>query len=211
MAIFVLVGNAVFLLQAALLFGASFGAFLGETPMIVSGILAMALWGTHAGLMIYATTLAVRGMRGDDAKGIEAQKWCSALYLAAGILSVVTGLGLGFGAFASCGPLYLAPLYHWTCLPGAALAFTAYFVLPLVAGTEGHRWWAALLICGGAGLLWGLTWLIAWALLSGSVDGKYPDRSSSPYRLPWPGGESSWVIQGNNSGFNHSDKEKYAY
>ncbi len=34
---------------------------------------------------------------------------------------------------------------------------------------------------------------------------------SSPYRLPWPGGESLNVIQGNNSAFSHTGIEAYAW
>jgi murein DD-endopeptidase MepM/ murein hydrolase activator NlpD len=34
---------------------------------------------------------------------------------------------------------------------------------------------------------------------------------SSPYRLPWPGGETLNVIQGNNSAFSHSGIEAYAW
>lgn len=212
MAAFVLIANGVFLLEGALLFGASFGAFLGEGPMIASGVLAMALWGTLCGFLIYATTLAVGGMRGDADKEARARTWSSALYLCAAFLSVGTGLGLGFGAFASCGPLFLAPFYHWVGLIGAVLGFTAYFVLPLIAGIEGHRWWVALLMCGLSGLLWGLAWLIGWVVLSGSIaESKYPAAASSPFKLPWPGGESSWVIQGNSSGLNHDKDEEFAY
>src|SRR5689334_5979788 len=102
-----LVSGLVFLLEAALLFGASFGAFLGATPMIVSGVLAMLLWGAFGGLQIYGVTLVAAALRGREDRLESALLWSRGLALAAALLSVVTGLGLAFGAFASCGPLYL--------------------------------------------------------------------------------------------------------
>jgi len=189
--------------------------------MVVSGVLAMLLWGVFAGLQIYGLTLAAAVFRGADERLESALWWSRALMLSAALLSVVTGLGLAFGAFASCGPLYLAGLYHWTGLTGAALGFAAFFLLPVlvraILGEDGvcsepSRWWVTLIVCGSSALVWSLAWLIPYLILSGSInESAYPDRAKSPYKLPFPGGESSWVIQGNNSGLNHNGTQQFAY
>jgi murein DD-endopeptidase MepM/ murein hydrolase activator NlpD len=49
-------------------------------------------------------------------------------------------------------------------------------------------------------------------MLSGSIDeSTYPDRATSPFKLPFKGGESAWVIQGNNSSHNHEGREQHAW
>lgn len=61
-------------------------------------------------------------------------------------------------------------------------------------------------------LVWSLTWVVVYAKLSGTIDEKaYPSRSGSPYKLPFPGGESSWVIQGNHSSLNHHGTQQFAW
>src|SRR5690606_8707195 len=58
----------------------------------------------------------------------------------------------------------------------------------------------------------GVFWLVAWLVLRGDIDESlYPNRTSSPFLLPWPGGESAWVIQGNASSFNHDARERFSW
>lgn len=205
--------HVIFLLLASILFGASFGGFLGEKFMIASAVAALLLWGGFAALTIYAIKLAAGG-------GSAGVGWANALFLTVMILSIVTGLLLGFGAFAACGPLYLSSLYHWAGMAGTVLGFLAFFTLPSVVKACGgngdygtpHRWWITL----GTGLLivlvWGLVWLIPYLILRGDInESTYPARASSPYKLPFPGGESSWVIQGNNSGHNHNGNAQHSW
>jgi hypothetical protein len=213
--------HIIFLLLAALLFFASFGAFLGEGYMIVSGIVTLILWGVFAALTIYTITLAVAMARGDTGRADACLSWTNALFLIVTILSVVTGLLLAFGAFAACGPLWLSELYHWVGMAGTILGFLAFFTLPLIVGAyvgesgdhaRPHRWWVPVLTVGLVALLWGLVWLIPYLILSGDInESTYPARASSPFKLPFPGGESSWVIQGNNSGNNHTGAEQHAW
>jgi hypothetical protein len=217
----VLVTLCVVLLHAAVMFGASFAGFLGETLMIVTAVLALLLWGTFIGLTIRALVLAMAVRRGDRSRLDESLRWTRALLLTSALLSIGTAFLLAMGAFATCGPVFLSGLYHWGGLVGSVLGFAAFFALPaLVRGplTELGQpapapGWRAPLITGSIVYgLWGLVWLVAWLVLRGSINtGTYPARASSPYRLPFPGGDSSWVIQGNNSSFNHEGGEQHAW
>src|SRR5712691_8740674 len=102
----------VFLLLAAILVGGSIGGLLGSGYMIVAAILVIVLWGLFAALAIrtISLTYALAGDSGDLDKTLT---WSSNLFLTIAILSVVTGLVLGFLAFVGCGPLWLSSLYHW--------------------------------------------------------------------------------------------------
>jgi hypothetical protein len=219
--ILLLAAHLTFLTLGALLLGGSIGAFLGETPMIVSGVLTMVLWGAYAGCAVYAVTRAAALIRGDAEACEAALAWSNGLFLAVAVVSALTGLPLAFGAFASCGPLWVSPLYHWAGMVGTVLGFAAYFFLPLVVraclgdvgdAAPSHRWWLPLVTALPVALIWGLAWLVAWLILSGSIkESDYPARAGSPYKLPFPGGEDSWVIQGNDSGLNHNGDEKHAW
>jgi Peptidase family M23 len=219
--VLVIVAHCVFLLQAALLLAASIGGFFGATGVVVSALIGFVLWLAFAGFTIYAVTLAAGVAKGRSDKLDACLRWANALFLVVAILSAVTGLPLAFGAFAGCGPLWPSNLYHWIGLVGSILGFVCFFFLPLVvsafAGDQGahsepHRWWVPLATALPLYVLWGLAWLIAYLLLSGSIDeSTYPAQAGSPYKLPFPGGQSSWVIQGNNSSFNHEGKEKHAW
>lgn len=212
-----LAAHLAFLAVAALLAGASFAAFLGESWMIAAGVAVLALWGTYAGLTAYALTRAVRLLREDVAALEAALAWSNGLFLVLTILSPLTGLLLAFGAFAACGPLFLAGLYHWTGLAATVLGFTAFFALPSVAKAclgsgEGRRAWLLLVTALPVAILWGLAWIVGYALLGGSVrESEYPPLKEAKYLLPWPGGEASWVIQGNDSSLNHNGSEKFAW
>jgi hypothetical protein len=209
------------LAYAAVMFGTSFAGFMGETLMIVTAVLALVAWGTFIGLTIHALLLAVAVWRGERARLEKSLRWTRALSLTAAILSIAMAFLLAFGAFATCGPTWLSGLYHWGGLLGSVLGFVAWFALPaLVRGAlEGagvsmkpFGWRAPVLTGAIVYGLWGLVWLVAWLVLRGPIDtGTYPDRASSPYRLPFPGGESAWVIQGNNSSFNHEGDEQHAW
>jgi len=217
----VLAAHLVFLFDGAILFGASFWGFGGGTFMIVSAVIALLLWGGFAGLTIRAMTLAVPLARGRGETLEASLRWARGLFLAFPVLSILTGIVLAFFAFASCGPLWLSSLYQWAGLAGSVLGFVAFFCLPLVAracagaggaGVSLHRWWVPLVTGVSVYGVWGLIWLIAYLVLSGSInESKYPDRRSSPYRLPFPSGEEAWVIQGNNSSYNHNGAQEHAW
>jgi hypothetical protein len=216
---FLIAVHGLFLLLAAIIFGASFGGFLGSGYMIVAAVLVLLLWGVFAGLEINAMRLAaalVRGRGNSD----SALSWASRQFLIATVLSAVTGLGLAFLSFVGCGPLWLPNLYHWGGMVGTILGFASYFILPVVARAcigsgsdhaKGHHWAWVVFAPLGVALLWGLAWLIPYLILKGDInESQYAD-SNRVYKLPFPKGESSWVIQGNNSSLNHNDDEKYAW
>ena len=208
-----LVVHLVFLLLAAIFFFTSIGGFWGDGYMIVSALLVMALWGTFAGLTVNAVRLAncVANGAGDLSQTLM---WTNRLFLTLTILSPVTGLGLAFLAFVGCGPLWIPNLYHWCGMIGTILGFVAFFLLPVIVracvGDVGgyatdHRWWWVVFMPSGVALLWGLAWLIPYLILKGDVNVSEYQSKDHVYKLPFPGGESSWVIQGNNSSLNHNN------
>jgi len=211
----------VLLVYAGVMFGVSFAGFEGGTLMIVTAVVALLAWGAFIGLGIRALLLAVAVRRGERERLDASLRWTRALSLTAAFLSIAMAFLFAFGAFATCGPTWLSGLYHWGGLIGSVLGFLAWFAFPALVGDAlagvgvpaKPLSWRAPVITGSVVYgLWGLVWLVAWLVLRGSVDtGTYPDRASSPYRLPFPGGESAWVIQGNNSSFNHEGDEQHAW
>ncbi len=216
-----LITLSVFLALAAVMFGASFAGFAGETPMVLAAVGALVTWGTLIGLLVRALVLALAVRQEERSQVAASLTWTRHLLLSTAILSGVGAFVFGFGAFASCGPTWLAGLYHWGGLVGSVLSLGAWFAMPSVVrgllGAEAAHLhpsgWRAPLITGAIVYgLWGAVWLVAWLVLRGSIEaGAYPSSASSPYRLPFPGGESAWVIQGNNSSLNHNDDEEHAW
>src|SRR5258708_34714472 len=96
---------------------------------------------------------------------------------------------------------------------GTILGFLAFFLLPwfvrqCVDNTDYptcHRWWWIVCTRLGVAIVWGLAWLFPYLLLKGDITLSDYAASNHIYRLPFPGGESSWVIQGNNSSLNHNN------
>lgn len=212
---------AVLLAYAAMMFGVSLAGLFGEGTMFWAALLAIAVWVVFGSLVVrtLVSTLAVR--RGGRERLGESVSWTSTLPLVAAILSIVTAFLFGFGAFAACGPVWLAGFYHWMGLAGSLLGFTLWFTMPLLTreSLEGsgeqaspHAWRTLGIIGSAVYGVWGVVWLVAWLMLRGSIDtGEYPARASSDYQLPFPAGDRSWIIQGNNSSFNHEGREEYAW
>src|SRR5262249_24593870 len=121
-----------------------------------------------------------------------------------------------------CGPVWLPDLYHWGGMIGTILGFFAFFlVLPLVvrACLDDSNEYAAFSAWGWivfvpltVVVLWGLAWLIPYLMLKGDI--KETEYKANGYKLPCPAGESSWVIQGNNSSWDHQasdSNQKFAW
>lgn len=206
--------HLVFALLAAILFSASIGGFLGSGYMIFSAILVILSWGLFAGFTIHAVRLA-NGVANQTSDLTQALKWSNRLFLTLTILSPITGLALAFLAFVGCGPIWLPNLYHWCGMIGTILGFVAFFLLPvLVRACVGesneyatyHRWWWAVFMPLGVAIVWGLAWLIPYLILKGDINVSEYKSKDHTYKLPFPGGESSWVIQGNNSSLNHNNE-----
>jgi len=205
--------HLVFLLLAAILFGGSFGGFWGDGYMIASALLVIVSWGVFAGLVVNAVRLA-NGVANDTCSSTQALRWAKALFRTVTILSFVTGLGLASLSFVGCGPLWVPSLYHWGGMIGTILGLLAFFLLPAivracVGETDEYatfsRWGWVVFAPLVVAVLWGLAWLIPYLLLKGDVNVSEYQAKDHIYKLPFPGGESSWVIQGNNSSFNHNN------
>jgi hypothetical protein len=217
--VFLLVAHILILLEGALLVVGSIAAFTGATFMVVSGILTLILWLPFVAFTIRSIRFTPALLSGNGERPDSALSWASWILILAAFLSFTSGLPLAFLAFASCGPLFVSSLDHWTGMAGMAVSFGAYYLLPVVVngctdrkGSVNRRWWSPIVFCVPGVLAWGLTWIVVYAKLSGSIDEKaYPSRDGSPYRLPFPGGESSWVIQGNNSSLNHNGTQQFAW
>lgn len=210
-----------FLLLAGILIGGSFGGFLGGGHMIVSALLVIVLWGVFAGLMINSVRLAmaVANGSGDQTRALT---WANRLFITVTILSPFTGLGLAFLSFVGCGPLYVPSLYHWGGMIGTILGFLAFFLLPVIVSAcvgdtdypGAHNWWWIVFLPLGVAIVWGLAWLIPYLILKGDINQSDYSSANRIYKLPFPGGESSWVVQGNNSSLNHNTEnfgQKFAW
>lgn len=214
--------HLVFLLLAAILIGGSIGGFLGSGYMIVAALLVIVLWGVYAGLTVRAILLA-NAVANGTGNLTTALLWSNRLFIVGIILSAVTGLALGFLSFVGCGPLWIPSLYHWVGMIGTILSLLAYFLLPaIVRACVGsgnkyaayHRWYWVVFVPLGVVVIWGLAWLIPYLILKGDINESEYNRNDRAYKLPFPGGESTWVIQGNNSSLNHNNDnngQKYSW
>lgn len=214
----------IFLLFAAILIFSSIAGFWGGGYMIVSAVMVIVTWSVLSALMIRALILAFPLAVDNGGDSDKTLYWSSRLFLTIAIHSVVTGLGLGFLAFVGCGCYWLPSLYHWVGLVAAVLGFAMYFLLPWIVRTctfdEGihskpYSLWVKIFFPALVAVIWALAWLIPYWYLRGDIkveNYKWAGVGPAPvYKLPFPGGESSWVIQGNNSGSNHSGNATYAW
>jgi hypothetical protein len=208
----ILIGIQVgFLLLAAILIGGSFGGFLGGGYMITAAILVIVFWGTFAAFMVYSVRLAYLYGTGRSSEN-EALTWANGLFKTVSLLAPATGLFCALGAFVGCGPLYLSSLYHWGGLVGFVLGLAAVWLLPVIVRACGENssyewgwWW---ILYGFQILLlvaYILVWPIAYLVLKGDINLADYKPANHVYRLPFPGGEDSWVIQGNNSNLDHNN------
>ena len=205
---FLFVIHILFLLLATILILGSIGGFFGSGYMIVAALLVIGLWGIYAALTINAIRLAHAAANGTGSLS-TALGWSNWLFLTVAILSVVTGLGFAILSFVGCGPVWIPSLYHWAGMTGTVLGLLLFFLLPVFVGEKAnyHHWtWVFLPL--GVVLLWGLVWLVPYLMLKGDINESEYSSADHIYLLPFPGGESSWVIQGNNSSFNHNDDNK---
>jgi hypothetical protein len=204
---------SVFLLLAAILVGASFGGFLGSVYVIIAAIIVIAFWGAFAGLTINAIRLAYKVSNGSGSL-TQALRWANNLFATVTALSAVTGLALGFLAFVGCGPYWLPSLYHWGGMVGTVLGFLSFFLLPVIVRAcvgesdeyaTYHKWGWVVFMPLTVVVIWILAWVIPYFILKGDVNLTEYTTANRVYKLPFPAGESTWVIQGNNSSLNHNN------
>ena len=206
----------IFLLLAAFLIGASFGGFVHSYfYMKIAAALVILLWGGYAVVLIVAVRNAAKlGFGSGDLD--RTLYWAWLAFLIGWILSMVTGLGLAFLSFVGCGAIWLPNLYHWAGFIGAILGLVMHLLLPwIIRMTVGEGSEYAQRRGGGKiiaipvfmAVIWGLAWLIPYLILKGDINVSEYKAADRVYKLPFPGGESSWVIQGNNSALNHKNSD----
>jgi len=204
----------VFLLLAGILIDASFGGLLGDARMRMSVLLVLLTWIALAVLIIVFAIRRAAAMARGEGSSSDGLRWATRLFLVIVILAPLTGLGLAFLAFVGCGPLYLPNLYHWTGMVATVLGLVALFTLPLIVRAcvgetdeyaEPYRWYTVVITVSVIVVVWGLVWLVAYLKLKGDIDESKYASAKVVYKLPWSGGDDSWVIQGNNSSLNHND------
>ncbi len=213
----------LFLLLAALLIGGSIGGFLHSYfYMKIAAVLVILLWGIYAVVVFDAVRHAAKLAVGSgDRDRTLYRAWLA--FLIGWILSIVTGLGLAFLSFVGCGEIWIPNLYHWAGFVGAILGLVMHFMLPwIIRMTDGEgseyaqrRHLAKIIVIPTlVALLWGGIWLGAFLVLRGGMNVADYKPADRVYKLPFPEGESSWVIQGNNSSLNHKDSDncqKYSW
>jgi Peptidase family M23 len=202
-----------FLLLAGIFVGGSIGGFLGSGYKIVAAIFVILLWGAFAGCMINSVRLAYAFGNGNGDLG-QALTWANWLFIIGIPLSALTGLGFAFLSFVGCGPLYLPRLYHYGGMAATILSLAAFFMLPLIVHWCGennsypgyHTWAWVVFVPLGVAIFWGVVWMVAYfGFLKGDITLSDYGAANHIYKLPFPGGEDSWVIQGNNSNLDHND------
>jgi hypothetical protein len=207
-----LVIHFIFLLLAAIFLGSSFAGFTGGATMITSACLVLVSWAGFAGFTIkYGVRLANSVAREETGNLTQALMWANGLFITVTALSAGTGVLLAFLAFVGCGPSWLPSLYHWTGMIGTVLGFLAFFLLPVIVRacvgetdkySTLHRWGWVVFMPLGTALVWGAIWLGAYLKFKDDVNVKEYTRTG--YKLPFPGGDTSWVIQGNNTSADHN-------
>ena len=163
----------------------------GAWPMQVASFVVLAAW------VVAVVWASVNLLRIVSDSSADAATDGLASYLV--VLAPVTGLGLAFLAFVKCGPPAVPRLFHALGLAAFVMAVVA-VALP---NDESSPTWVVVLAVV-VPLVWALAWLIPYLLLRGSVDVAQYATAPANLRLPLPSGQRTWVIQGNNSRFNHT-------
>ena len=162
----------------------------GAWPMQVASFLTLALWVVA---IVWAAINLLKGFSGDGADGGGRGLLSYVL-----VSAPVTGLGLAFLAFVKCGPVVVPRLLHALALAALVLVTVA-LIADGASSSTGIKVLAAVVL-----VAWGLVWLIFYLLLRGRVDQAAYASAPANLKLPFPSGDRTWVIQGNNSHFNHT-------
>lgn len=120
----------LFTAYALAMFGVSFAGLQGEKPMVLSSGGGLVAWAAVLLLLMQGLRLALAVRKGDRGRLGRSFTWADALAWVVMGVSVGTALFLAPGAFASCGPVFLAGFYHWGGLLGATAGLAYWFALP---------------------------------------------------------------------------------
>ena len=162
----------------------------GSWPMQLASLVGLALWVIT---VVWAALNLLKALSGSDPA--TAVRGLLGYVI---VIAPLTGLGLAFLAFVKCGPVAVPRYFH--ALGLLALVLAAVMVL----GDRDESSTLSVVLAVVAPIVWGLAWLIPYLLLHGRVDPAAYAAAPSTLKLPFPKGERTWVIQGNNSRFNHT-------
>lgn len=190
--------------MAIVFFLTSLAGFSGQIIMVISTVISLT-WGYFIFLCIRAL---VRGI-GDSQHASS----LSFIFLLFTIFCIVSGSLLTFGFFAANGPAWISKIYHWYGVTGSVMGLAASYTFARLSGDNSYMGNGTRITLNS--VAYGvppLLWLILWIVLGHSIVGTYPAQGSSGFKLPYPGGVSSWVVQGNHTNMSHSkNNNKYAY
>lgn len=162
----------------------------GSWPMQAASLIVLALW---AVTVVWAAVNLLKALSGGDpanpVRGLIG-------YVI--VVAPLTGLGLAFLAFVKCGPVAVPRSFHALGLLILLLAAA------MVLGDWDRSSTLSKVLAVAVPIVWVLAWLIPYLLLHGRVDPAAYATAPSTFKLPFPSGERTWVIQGNNSRFNHT-------
>jgi hypothetical protein len=161
----------------------------GAWPMQFASFLVLAVW-------VVAVVWAAINLLG-VASGEDPDAGVRGLLTYTLVAAPVTGLGLAFLAFVKCGPVVVPRGFHAL---GAVAQVVASIATILAAGASAP----ATVLAVAVPLVWVLVWLVCWWLLGGRVDAAAYATGPATYRLPFPSGQRTWVLQGNHSRLNHN-------
>ena len=185
-----LAANLIFLGLAIGLVVLAVRGLSGSWPMQVASFAVLGLW---AVTLVWAALNLLRALSGDDPD--DAVRGLIGYVIG---VAPLTGLGLAFLAFVKCGPVAVPRYFH-------ALGLLAFLLAAFMVFGDGDD--SATLsdvLAVVVPIVWILAWLIPYLLLRGRVDPATYASAPSAFRLPFPSGERTWVVQANNSRFNHT-------
>jgi hypothetical protein len=185
-----LAANLIFLALALGLVVLAVRGLSGSWPMQVASFVVLAL---SAVTLVWAVLNTLKALTSDPPDDIA-----RGLIGYVIVISPIIGLGLAFLAFVKCGPVAVPRYFHLLGL----LSFLLAAIMVISDWKESSTLSNVLAIV--VPFVWVLAWLVPYLLLRGKVDPAAYATAPSAFKLPFPSGERTWIIQGNNSSFNHN-------
>ena len=185
-----LAANLIFLGLAVVLVVLAILGLTGSWPMQLASLAVLAL---SVVTVVWAVLNLSKALSGRDPA--DAVRGLIGYVI---VVAPVIGLGLAFLAFVKCGPGAVPRYFH-------ALGLLTFLLAAVMAlGDWDRSSTLSRILAVVVPVVWVAAWVIPCLLLGGRVDPAAYATAPSTFKLPFPSGERTWVIQGNNSRFNHT-------